>query len=300
MIIIAPRPAATLLYRCTPKWDGFVFSNETSGRYKYPDIKRGGDFLGVGSHQNFDHICRTLPDNAIIVDISETVPKHLEGMMAAIKLTKNPFEFWSFLGGIMSLDAAAKVQFGSDLEMDTKIRRSLFDTLSPMDHPPAISVEAEQFNRKFAHEKLCEEDLASLTEWMKSDPDNSPMIQRLFGQTYCKNARFYVDHAGKLDNIWLKSCAAFSFLRSLIISGNITVIQGDISDDRVLSEIRDRTTKITACYLSNAEECLPQTDDVVPFKQLFGMLPWDKNPLMLRSHFPLDNSGPEYEVSERI
>jgi len=300
MITITPRP--TVLPRGTAacRWIGFVFSNEQSSRFKYPTARRGGEYLGIGSHQNFDHICRTSPDKAILVDISDEVPRHLEGLMAAMKIPHNPLEFWSLLGNIMPVESAREVRIDSDLHLKTSIKELLFDPYSPMKEPPAQSPEAARKNEALARKELSPDEFNMFMEWTKERHDDMPMIQRLFQQTYCVDRKLFVEYACDQDNIWLKSLGAFSFIRSLIVSGNIIVIKGDISDDRVLDEIRGRTSNLTTCYMTNVRESIKLDTVPVPFGSLFRMLPWSGKPMLLDSHFPLDNSGPRYEVSYHV
>lgn len=69
---------------------GYTLSNEDSRRFVYSRRNIGGTYLGIGSHQNFDHICRLKPNRAILIDISDQVSAHLSELRTGLTTAKGP------------------------------------------------------------------------------------------------------------------------------------------------------------------------------------------------------------------
>lgn len=278
-----------------------IFSNEDSNRFNIPLSRPGTEegakiYLGIGSHQNFDHICRIRPDNAVLVDITKEVTTHLAGFRAALKVSRNPLEFLSVVTSGMPLSDAQKVDVDSDITLNAEICRDLFDTATDISfHFRGDPLIAEN-NMATAGTILKDKDdlraLSGLTRRAGSYGHSDFVIQ-LFMQTFFNRHIGTRNYPQNYQNSWLKDLGDYGFIRSLALNGGMSIIQGDISDPAVADTIRSISRDVSGtgenpallsyAYLSNVENVIFHSGTHDAYYRNLARLPWAKDPVILRS-----------------
>jgi hypothetical protein len=282
---------------------GDIFSNETSSSFSFKPKIAGGVYLGIGSHQNFDHIVRTNPDRVILADVSEEVVDHLIGLRALLKVAHNPFEFLCVAGSIMTIEDARKVKITNDSELMQAINTHIFRTDQPLIGKLQGDRKIADVNLAYARFHLRDEEEFKTFEKMveyQCDPENFDwlpsrlLLKHLFKQTFFNPYLGQKNEWQDYQNNWLRSLELYDLLRRLALADQIAILQGNIADSAVhetiresLSEIEAETEepqKITTAYFSNVEKYIIFTGQYREFVEGLRTLPWSDEPLALRSY----------------
>lgn len=278
-----------------------LYSNETSTSFVYQDRIGGGTYLGIGSHHNFDHICRTRPDQVVLVDVARSVTDHLVSFRALLKLAKNPFEFLCLAGSIMPIDEARKINITDDIQLQQAVNDHIFRTDRELESEPHGIKEVALKNLAYAKDHLSsEEEYQILESFIKHqcDPDNfnhgntKMVLARLFDQTYYSYFLGHKNSWQSYQNDWLKSLESYNFLHRLALNNKIAVLEGDIASAEVIASIRQsleeegpaQQAKITTAYFSNVEKLLVLAGEYEEFIDGLRTLPWSDSLLILRTY----------------
>lgn len=269
---------------------GDILSNEILSRFRYRTQKIDGIYLGIGSHQNFDHICRLKPQRSIIVDVSDAVADHLSAVKTLLKITKNPFEFLAFAKSAMLIDEARNIPIKDDNELLSAISRHIFDISDPIKEEGYGNMEIARKNLLYAKELIkTPEELALLTEMLTKREKR--FMRDIFLQTF-----FHIWTGERslmpYQNEWLFTVESFGYLREQAVNDGIAIIEGDIADERVsevinreISELGpDVKKEIGAAYLSNVDKYVFLAGEYGQYLKNLRSLAWADDPLVLRTY----------------
>lgn len=269
---------------------GDIHSNERLSGFTYGQRETKGIYLGIGSHQNFDHICKIKPQKSIIVDVSVDVADHLSAIKTLLKITKNPFEFLAFAKSAMLIKEARNIAIQDDNELLSAISKHIFDISDPIKNEGCGNMMIAQKNLQYARGAIKDaEEFALLTE-MLTNPEKR-FLRDIFlysffhiwtGETSLK----------PYQNEWLFTMESFNYLRERAINNDIAIIEGNIADRKVSRVINqamseagsDVKKEIGAAYLSNVDKYVCFAGEYGQYIKNLKALTWADDPLVLRTY----------------
>jgi hypothetical protein len=259
---------------------GEVFSNERAGSFVYPRKTRGGVYLGIGSHQNFTHICGTRPERGVIMDVSADVTSHLAFLRTTLKLANNPLEFLALLSSVKTLTSMRQIAIKDDEQLWSAINEHILRPglkYGKTQGPKNVAMK----NLAFAAERFGSEEMCSFREFVLN---NCVGVNFNFAPPRSLTDSLYVDDVNG-RNIWLRSLSAYSFLHDMAVSGKIAIIEGNIADREVIKAIRKDLgrNEISAAYFSNVEKYIVSTGGSEDYYDGLRSLSWSSDPLVLRT-----------------
>jgi hypothetical protein len=269
---------------------GDIHSNEILSRFAYGPRETKGIYLGIGSHQNFDHICKIKPQKSIIVDVSGDVADHLSAIKTLLKVTKSPFEFLAFAKRAMLIRDARNVPVRNDSDLLSAVSKHIFDISDPVKNEGFGSRVIAEKNLRYAEGSINDaEEFALLTE-MLTKPEKR-FLKDIFLYSFF-NIWTGETSLKPYQNGWLFNMESFRYLRERVLNNDIAIIEGNIADkkvskviDQAISEAGpDVKKEIGAAYLSNVDKYVRWAGEHRQYIKNLKALPWADDALVIRTY----------------